>query len=145
MTISRSLAAIRVSSPNPADERGWSSRQLHRINHASGSSAATGLAAGLSLAFLTAAFAGHRETHWLTIFQSTAAAITLVMVFALQHTQVRTQAAMQRKLDEILSALPAADSRLVHVETASQTELDALDARHGQVREDALDSSAEPA
>ncbi len=142
MLIPRRMAAIRLSNPAPGDERAWSSRQLHRLNDWSASSAATAVVAILSAGFLTAAFTGHRESHWLTIFQSLAAAITLVMVFALQHTQMRTQSAMQRKLDEILSALPAADSRLVHVETASQAELDELDARHVEVREEALDTSA---
>ena len=120
------------------DERPWSSRQLHRVNELSASSGATAVAAGVSAAFLAAAVASHHASRWLTVFQSLSAAVTLVMVFALQHTQVRTQAAMQRKLDEILSAIPDADSRLVHVETASQQELDDLDARHGRVRAGAL-------
>jgi len=42
----------------------------------------------------------------LTSFEALAAAVTLVMVFALQHTQMRQQAAVQRKLDEILRVLP---------------------------------------
>ena len=125
----------------PADGRPWSSRQLHRISDMSATSGATVTAALVSVAFIAVAVASHHASRWLTVFQSLAAAVTLVMVFALQHTQVRTQLAMQRKLDEILSALPEADSRLVHVETASQRELDDLEARHGRVRAGALGPS----
>jgi len=34
--------------------------------------------------------------------------------------------------------LPGADQRLLHLETAPQAELDALDERHGTVRDEAL-------
>jgi low affinity Fe/Cu permease len=64
--------------------------------------------------------------------------VTLVTVFVLQHTQSRQQAALQRKLDELLRVLPGADSRLVQVETASEHELADLAQRHSNVREDAL-------
>jgi low affinity Fe/Cu permease len=129
----------------PPDERPWSSRQLHRVNELSASSGATAVAAAISVVFLAAAVASHHASGWLTAFQSVAAAVTLVMVFALQHTQVRTQSAMQRKLDEILSSLPDADDRLVHVETASQQELDELDERHTQVRVEALEPTDQSA
>jgi len=43
---------------------------------------------------------------WEVIFQSLVAALTLAMVFVIQHTQARHQRATQRKLDEILHALP---------------------------------------
>ena len=41
---------------------------------------------------------------WETVFQTLVAALTLTlaMVFVIQHTQARQQAATQRKLDEIL-------------------------------------------
>ena len=45
-------------------------------------------------------------------------ATTLVMVFAIQHTQGREQAASQRKLDELLRALPGAQERLMMLEEA---------------------------
>lgn len=117
------------------------SRLLHRVNQASASTAASGVAAAVSAGFLVVALLAHRAGRWLTAFEALAAAVTLVMVFVLQHTQARQQAAVQRKLDEILRALPAADSRLVHVETASQHELDALDERHDTLRQDALSRS----
>ena len=48
------------------------------------------------------------------------------MVFAIQHLQAREQAAVHRKLDEILRALPAANNRLIAVEEAPDHELQAL-------------------
>ncbi len=45
------------------------------------------------------------------------------MVFVIQHTQARHQAATQRKLDEILRALPEADNTLLALEHAFDDEL----------------------
>lgn len=58
--------------------------------------------------------------------QLVSSSVTLVMVFAIQHTQTRQQSATQRKLDELLRALPAADRRLIAVEEAPDAELEAL-------------------
>jgi len=57
---------------------------------------------------------------WLATFSAGAAAITLVMVFVIQHTQSREQLATQLKLDELIRALPQADDHLVHVEEAGR-------------------------
>jgi low affinity Fe/Cu permease len=51
------------------------------------------------------------------------AAITLTMVFVIQHTQARHQRATQRKLDEILLAMPGTDNSLLRLEHASDDEL----------------------
>ena len=50
-------------------------------------------------------------------------AVTLMMVFVIQHTQGREQAATQRKLDELLRALPEAESGLMMLEEAPEEEL----------------------
>lgn len=63
---------------------------------------------------------------WQTVLYSTSSAITLIMVFVLQHMQSRLESATQRKLDELLRALPGADERLIAVEEAADAELDAL-------------------
>ena len=85
-----------------------SSRLLHRIDHLSSlpsvavavivivlGSVATGVALGL-------------PGGWFASFGAAVSAITLLMVFAIQHTQAREQAATQRKLDELIRALPGA-------------------------------------
>src|ERR1700760_3706 len=79
---------------------------------------------------------------WERIFQSLVAAITVTMVFVIQHTQARHQAATQRKLDEIIRVLPDADNALLTLEHASDSELRATRRQHRQVREAALDQSA---
>jgi hypothetical protein len=63
--------------------RPWASHVLHRLGDLSASAGATGIAATVSLAFLIGALAAPRATPWLTAFEALAAAVTLVMVFAL--------------------------------------------------------------
>ncbi|MHB8247095.1 MAG: low affinity iron permease family protein [Acidimicrobiales bacterium] len=57
-------------------------------------------------------------TGWVAGFEVSASTVTIVMLFAIQHTQGREQAAVQRKLDEILRALPGADESLMMLEEA---------------------------
>ena len=57
---------------------------------------------------------------------SSSSAVTLVMVFAIQHSQARHQSAIQRKLDELLRSQPAADDHLIAAEDAPDEELEAL-------------------
>ena len=71
------------------------------------------------------------------VFQTLVSAVTLAMVFVIQHTQAREQAATQRKLDEILRALPEADKSMVTLEEAPDAELDAARSTHREVRDDA--------
>jgi low affinity Fe/Cu permease len=74
-------------------------------------------------------------------FQTIAAATTLAMVFVIQHTQARAQAATQRKLDEILRASPEADKALITLEEAPDHELNAAAQAHRDVKRDAQDES----
>jgi low affinity Fe/Cu permease len=68
------------------------------------------------------------------IFQTVVSALTLAMVFVLQHTQARQQAVTQRKLDEILRAMPAADNALIGLEAGSDRELAAVTDSHQEIR-----------
>ena len=65
-----------------------------------------------------------------SVFSAVIAAVTVVMVFVIQHTQNRQQLALQIKLDELLRAMPQADDRFVHVEASAEEELVALEHRH---------------
>jgi low affinity Fe/Cu permease len=58
--------------------------------------------------------------------------VTLVMVFVIQHTQSRDQRITHRKLDELLSADPDADQRMVALERATDAAVDAASRRHLQ-------------
>ena len=131
-----------VVKPGNASEetvhRSPGSRLLHIVEDVSESPISTILAVVLSVVFLGGAAMTRRLDPWLPIFAGVAEAIVLVMVFTLQHTQARQQAAVQRKLDEILQALPGADNRMVHVESASEDELEAADEEQREVREEAV-------
>jgi len=50
--------------------------------------------------------------------------VTLVMVFVVQHTQSRDQRVTQRKLDELLRALPDADDAMVMLDAGSDDDLE---------------------
>jgi low affinity Fe/Cu permease len=70
-----------------------------------------------------------------TIFQTLVAALTLAIVFVIQHTQSRDQVVVQRKLDELLAALPQADSALISMEDASDSDLKAIHRQHLDIRD----------
>ncbi len=88
---------------------------------------------------LAIGFPGRLET----IFQTLVAALTLAMVFVIQHTQARQQEATQRKLDEILQAMPGADNSLMSLEHASDEELRATGYAHREIRAAALETQAD--
>jgi low affinity Fe/Cu permease len=92
-----------------------------------------------ALAWVIVSFAVGFPARWESIFQSLVAALTLAMVFVIQHTQARQQVATQRKLDEILQALPGADNALMTLEHASDDELRATGDVHHEIRKTSLD------
>ncbi len=75
-----------------------------------------------------------------TVFQTLVAALTLTMVFVIQHTQTRHQVATQRKLDEILRALPDADNTIISLEDADDATLVSTRNAHLGLRRDALNT-----
>ena len=72
------------------------------------------------------------------VFQTLVAALTLAMVFVIQHTQSRQELVTQRKLDEILHALPGADDAIIALEEASDDEVSATHQSHRQRRQNAV-------
>lgn len=102
------------------------SRALHRLGDAS-AHAASGLSAMVAVVgwVIVGAVIGFPDW-WETVMYVTSAGVTLVMVFAIQHTQSRQQLATQRKLDELVRSLPRADNRLIAAESAPDEELTAL-------------------
>ena len=103
-----------------------SSNLLHRLGAWSSKAAAgvtvAGLLAGWGIVGIIAAF----PSWWQVALYSTTSAVTVVMVFAIQHTQHREQLVTQRKLDELVRSLPGADDRLIAAEAATDAELDKL-------------------
>lgn len=76
-----------------------------------------------------------------TLFQVLVAALTLAMVFVIQHTQARHQVATQRKLDEILRAMPHADNSIISLEDADDDTLRSTHNTHRGLRREALDGA----
>ncbi len=106
------------------------SRVLHWVDYATAKPITAVVVLVFILVFGVAlAIAGFPAT-WETAFAAVCAAITTVMVFTIQHTQSREQAAIQLKLDELVRALPGADDHLVHVESGDDAELEELERRH---------------
>jgi low affinity Fe/Cu permease len=72
-----------------------------------------------------------------SVFQTLVAAVTLAMVFVIQHTQSREQIVVQRKLDEIIGALPMTDKTMIASEEASDDQLATAKRAHRQRRDEA--------
>ena len=103
-----------------------SSHLLHQLGDWS-SKAAAGVTVACLLGgwFVVGVVTGF-PSWWQVALYSTTSAVTVVMVFAIQHTQRREQLVIQRKLDELVRAQPEADDRMIAAEAATDAELDEL-------------------
>jgi low affinity Fe/Cu permease len=112
----------------PKTERlSQSSRWLHKVDHYTSQPwAALLLGAILVSAVLLGAILGFPAS-WTTAFEVGASFITLMMLVVIQHTQGREQNATQRKLDELLRALPQAESTLMMLEEESDETIQAVE------------------
>ena len=115
---------------------------LHRMNEATAHSTAGLVAAAVILAWVVFGAVIAFPTWWDNVLFIVSSTVTLVLVFAIQHTQARQQSATQRKLDELLRAIPRADNRLIAVEEAPDHELEELATQDLADREDALEDPA---
>ncbi len=122
-----------------AGGRSRGSRLLSEVDRLASRPLAALIVLTLDLAWVLLSVASGFPARWESIFQSLVAALTLAMVFVIQHTQARQQAATQRKLDEILHALPGADNTLLTLEHASDDELRAAGDTHREIRKAALE------
>ena len=112
------------------------SRLVHRIDHLSSlPSASILVAVALVAAVIVGAGVGF-SSQWETGFAVGTSVVTLIMVFVIQHTQGREQAATQRKLDELLRALPEAESSLMMLEEASEDVLRNVENVQRETRDD---------
>lgn len=102
---------------------------LHWLQDLSARAGTAAVAAAVSVVVLLVA-ARSSDDRILAWFEGVASAVTLVMVFALQHTQTREQAALQRKLDELIRALPGADPGLVQLEERDGSDIAAVATEH---------------
>ena len=97
----------RVAPGVPVDARP-ATRAVHRLHRATTRpTIAILVAAAVLVMWIVVAALGFDE-HVEFTFDTVCAGITVTMVFVLQHTQRREQAALQLKLDELVRALPQA-------------------------------------
>jgi low affinity Fe/Cu permease len=111
------------------DIRGFS-RMVHAVDSMTSKASTVGIVVALVAVGLVALAITGLSNSAQSVFATVIAAVTVVMVFVIQHTQNRQQLALQIKLDELLRAIPQADDRFVHVEASTAEELEALEHRH---------------
>jgi len=102
------------------EQRTPGSRWLYRADHYSSLPSAAIVVVVLLVSALVVGIAFGFPNGWIIAFESCTSAVTLAMVFVIQHTQSREQAATQRKLDELLRAMPEAQTGLIMLEEASE-------------------------
>jgi low affinity Fe/Cu permease len=95
-----------------------SSRILYKVEHYTVLPAVALVAIAAVVSLLVAIAILGLPSKWVAAFEISISSVTLVMVFAIQHTQGREQAATQRKLDELIRALPGADEAFMMLEEA---------------------------
>jgi low affinity Fe/Cu permease len=131
-----------ISEPEVEPTRSRGSRFLSAIDRGASRPATAVIVLAADLVWFIVSAAGGFPQRWDSIFQTLVAILTLAMVFVIQHTQARHQAAAQRKLDEILQAMPGADNSLLTLEHASDEELRATGDMHREIRQDAIDQQS---
>lgn len=106
------------------------SRWIHRISDATTHSTVSVGVLGAVVVWAVVGGVYDFPAWWANTLYAVSASVTLVMVFAIQHTQARLELATQRKLDELLRAQPDADNRLIAAEIASDAELAEIAEQH---------------
>ena len=107
----------------------WS-RILYKIEHYTALPAVALVVTTAVISFVVAIAILGFPKNGVAAFEISASSVTLIMVFAIQHTQGREQAATQRKLDELIRAFPGADESLMMLEEAPREFM--LDVEHEQ-------------
>ena len=107
-------------------ERHWTSRTASpgRVVGGAGPVPVSLLRCWWRVWFIFGVFVGFPDW-WETLLYSFTSAVTLVMVFVIQHTQTDQTSAIQRKLDELIRTSDRADGDLISVEEAPDEDLQA--------------------
>ena len=105
---------------------------LRRLGALVANTVSTTLIAVVFLGGMIAAFLARDDMRWMGRVQTISSVLSLVLLFALHHTQHRDQIAMQRKLDELLNAHEDASDDVIRLEAASDSALDRIDERQGE-------------
>jgi low affinity Fe/Cu permease len=87
--------------------------------------------------------AGYSDT-WQLVINTSTTIVTFLMVFLIQNTQNRDNHALHLKIDELLCALDAADTRLVDLEERSEQELERLRKHYKAVANGTVENEGTP-
>jgi low affinity Fe/Cu permease len=117
------------------------SRLLHRIDHFTSLPSVAVTATILVVCSVAVGAALGFPTKWVASFEVSVSAVTLIMVFAIQHTQAREQAATQRKLDELIRALPGASEKFMMLEEAPKQVMREVEEDHRDVRSELVEEA----
>ena len=120
----------------------WS-RILYKIEHYSVLPAVALVATVAVVSLVVAIAILDFPKNWVAAFELSVSSVTLVMVFAIQHTQGREQAATQRKLDELIRAFPGANESLMMLEEASREFMLDIEGEQRDVRSNSRDTDGE--
>jgi len=110
-------------------------RALRQLGSIVASTSSTACVAVLFFGGLVVTLFLPHSIDWLNRLQAVASIASLVLLFALHHTQHRDQIALQRKLDELIQATPGADNSLLHLESAPDDVLNRMNERHSELAE----------
>ena len=92
------------------------SARIDRVTVLFGHPIAVVLAAASVLGWMVAGPFLHFSDRWQVTVQTATAIVTFLMIFCVQHTQSKDDAAMQAKLDELIRAISAARNDLIGIE-----------------------------
>lgn len=102
-------------------------RLSHRLTHHVGTKGFFAVALGLAVIWLVDGLLLGAGRVWELTVTGGVPIVTLLLVVILQHAQNRDNKATQLKLNELLLALEAPDSKLIHADRLGDEDLQALD------------------
>ncbi|MGA7228843.1 MAG: low affinity iron permease family protein [Acidimicrobiia bacterium] len=118
-------------------------RFAKRASAATGRPLAFVVAAGIIVVWgITGPVFGFNDT-WQLVINTGTTIVTFLMVFLIQNSQNRDTAAIQLKLDELISVITPADDRLLDLEELDEKELEAKRARYEAVARAARETQPE--